>query len=82
MPSDAGRDGISGIGATKLWFYVNSWGRDKTQIIGSRVGVKAPARFLCMAEEDSVSKITEITHPEADAFQDFGFVVAAFNKAV
>ena len=54
----------------------------KHKYIGSRVGVKAPARFLCMAEEDSVSKITEITHPEADAFQDFGFVVAAFNKAV
>ena len=62
--------------------YVNSWGRDKNEIIGSRVGVKASARFLCTAEEDSVSEIAEVTHPEADPLQDFGFVVAAFNKAI
>ena len=62
--------------------YVNSWGRDKKEIIVSRVGVKAPARFSCMAEEDSVSEIAEITHPKADPFQDFGLVVAAFNKAI
>ena len=48
--------------------YVNSWGRDKKEIIASRVGVKASARFLCTAEEDSVSEITEVTHPEADPF--------------
>ena len=62
--------------------YVNSWGRDKEQIIASRVGVKAPARFLCTTEEDSVSEIAEVTHSKTDSFQDFGFVVAAFNKAV
>ena len=62
--------------------YVNSWGRDKKEIIASRVGVKAPARFLSIAEEDSVSEIAEVTHPKADPFQDFGLVVAAFNKTV
>ena len=65
-----------------FWFYVNSWGRDKKEIIASRVGVKAPARFLCTAEEDSVSEIAEVTHPEANPLQDVGFVVAAFNKAI
>ena len=35
-----------------------------------------------MAEENSVSEIAEVTHSEADALQDFGFVVAAFNKAI
>ena len=48
--------------------YVNSWGRDKKEIIASRVGVKASARFLCTAEEDSVSEITEVTHPKTDPF--------------
>lgn len=62
--------------------YVNSWGRDKKEIIASRVGVKAPARFLCMAEEDSISEIAEVTHSEADPFQDFGFVVATLNKSI
>ena len=66
----------------KRRLYVNSWGRDKKEIIASRVGVKAPARFLCTAEEDSVSEIAEVTHPEANPLQDFGFVVAAFNKAI
>ena len=66
----------------KMWLYVNSWGRDKKEIIASRVGVKAPARFSCMAEENSVSEIAEVTHSEADPFQDFGFVVAALNKAI
>ena len=65
-----------------MWIYVNSWGRDKTQIIASRVGGESPARFLCTAEEDSVSEITEVTYPEADPFQDFGLVVAALNKAI
>ena len=62
--------------------YVNSWGRGKKGKIESRVGEKAPARFLSIAEEDSVSEIAEVTHPKADALQDFGFVVAAFNKAI
>ena len=65
-----------------LRFYVNSWGRDKTQIIASRVGGESPARFLCTAEEDSVSEITEVRYPEADPLQDFGLVVAALNKAI
>ena len=39
-------------------------------------------RFSCTAEEDSISEIAEITHSEADPFQDFGLVVAAFNKTV
>ena len=63
-------------------FNVNSWGRDKIQIIASRVGEESPARFLCIGEQDSVSEITEITHTKADTFQHFGFVVAAFNEAV
>ena len=63
-------------------FYVNSWGRDKTQIIASRVGGESPARFLCTVEEDSVSEITEVRYPEADPLQDFGLVVAALNKAI
>ena len=71
-----------GLMTGKYRFYVNSWGRDKTQIIASRVGVESPARFLCTAEEDSVSEITEVTYPEADPLQDFGLVVAALNKAI
>ena len=71
-----------GRGQYFFGFYVNSWGRDKTQIIASRVGVESPARFLCTAEEDSVSEITEVTYPEADPLQDFGLVVAALNKAI
>ena len=67
---------------TYFWLYVNSWGRDKKEIIASRVGVKASARFLCTAEEDSVSEITEVRYPEADPLQDFGLVVAALNKAI
>ena len=66
----------------KFWFYVNSWGRDKKQIIASRVGVKTPARFLCIAGENSISEIAEVTHSEADSLQDFGLVIAAFNKAI
>ena len=66
----------------KKRLYVNSWGRGKKQNIASRVGVKAPARFLCTGEKDSVFEIAEVTHPKADPFQDFGLVVAAFNKTV
>ena len=54
--------------SVKIRLYVNSWGRDKKEIIASRVGAKASTRFLCTAEEDSVSEITEVTHPEADPF--------------
>ena len=68
--------------AALFGFYVNSWSREKKQIIAIRVGVKAPARILCMAEEDSVSEIAEVTHSKADPLQDFGLVVAALNKAI
>lgn len=61
---------------------VNSWGRGKIKNIEFRVGVKAPARNLCMGEENSVSEIAEVRHPEADTLQDFCFVVAALNKTV
>lgn len=35
-----------------------------------------------MTEENSVSEIAEVTHPEADSLQDFSFVVAALNKSI
>ena len=38
--------------------------------------------ILCMAEENSIFEIAEVTHPEADSLQDFSFVVAAFNKSI
>ena len=38
--------------------------------------------ILCMAEENSIFEIAEVTHPEADSFQNFGLVVAALNKAI
>ena len=31
---------------------------------------KAPARFLCMAEKDSLSEIGEIPHTKADTLQN------------
>ena len=71
-----------GIFSGSIRLYVNSWGRGKKGKIESRVGEKAPARFLSIAEENSVSEIAEITHSEADAFQSFALVVAAFNKAI
>ena len=77
-----GRIPINQDNAGFFMLYVNSWGRDKKRIIVSRVGVKAPARFLCIAEEDSVSEIAEVTHPEADSLQDFSFIVAALNKSI
>ena len=76
------RDSIAGLPRTNRRFYVNSWGREKKQIIAIRVGVKAPARILCMAEEDSVSEIAEVTHSKAYPFQGFGFIIASFNKAI
>ena len=54
----------------------------RIKIITGRVGARVPARFLSIAEEDSVSEIAEVTHSETDALQNFGFVVAAFNKAI
>lgn len=42
-------------------------------IITSHVGGKFPARLLCVAEEHS--EIVEVAHSEADAFQNFGFVL-------
>ncbi len=47
-----------------------------------RVGARAPARFLCIAEENSFSKMIEIAHAVASALEDFGFVVAAFNVTI
>ena len=49
-----------------FWFYVNSWGRAKKEIALNRVGAEAPARFLCIAEEDSFSEIREVTHTKAN----------------
>ena len=69
-------------GLSLLRFYVNSWGRDKTQIkwvVSERIG---PARFSCMAEQDSFPEIGEIPHAKADALQNLCFVVAAFNEAI
>ena len=42
----------------------------------------APARFLCMAEKDSLSEIGEIPHTKADTLQNLCFVVAALNEAI
>ena len=41
-----------GIFSGSIWLYVNSWGRGKKGKIESRVGEKAPARFLSIAEAD------------------------------
>ena len=60
-------------------FYVNSWGRAKIELLLDRVGAFAPARFLYIKEQDSFSKIVEITHTIGYTFQNLGFVVAAFN---
>ena len=65
MQLPAGFAGNSPTESKRL--YVNSWGRDKIEIIASRVGAGSPARFLCTAEEDSISEVTEVTHSEADA---------------
>ena len=63
-------------------FYVNSWGRAKKEQVSDRVGARAPARFLCITEEDSLSEISEVTHAEANSLQHFCFVIAAFNEAI
>ena len=47
-----------------------------------RVGAKAPARFLSITEENSLSEIVEVTHTEANPFQDFSFVIATFNISI
>ena len=47
-------------------------------IFTSHVGGKFPARLLCVAEghsEEEHSEIVEVAHSEADAFQNFGFVL-------
>ena len=48
----------------------------------SRVGAKAPARFLCITEENSFSEIREATHTETNPLQYFCLVVAALNKTI
>ena len=63
-------------------FYVNSWGRAKKEIVMDRVGAKAPARFLCITEQYSFPEIIEIRHAKADSFQDFSFIITAFNITV
>ena len=65
-----------------LRLYVNSWGRGKKQIISICAVEESAAQILCTAEENSVSEISEITHPKADTLQDFCLVIAAFNKAI
>ena len=40
------------------------------------------ALLLCVAKQDTSSEIMEITHAEAYTFQNFRFVVAAFDEAV
>ena len=47
-----------------------------------RVGVFTPARFLCITEENSLSKIIEVTHTVAGTFKNFGFVVTPLNEAI
>ena len=47
-----------------------------------RVGARAPARFLCITEENSFSKMIEIAHTVASALEDLSFVVAAFYIAI
>ena len=47
-----------------------------------RVGAKAPARFLCIAEENSLSEIVKVSHAKADTLQDFGFVVTTLNITI
>ena len=47
-----------------------------------RVGAIAPARFLCIAKQDSFSEIIEVSHTVAGAFEDFGFVVTSLNEAI
>ena len=44
--------------------------------------MKAPARFLCITEENSLSEIVEVSHTKTNTFQDFGFVIAAFNITI
>ena len=66
----------------KFWLYVNSWGRDKKEMIWKACRRGISGTLLCMAEKDSVSEIAEVTHTGANPFQDFGFVITAFNKAV
>ena len=51
-------------------------------MIKDRVGVNAPARFLCIAVEDSFPEVLDVTNAEADSFQDLDFVVAALDEAV
>ena len=76
------KDRIRKDAVSFIRFYVNSWGRAKNEIGIDRVGAKAPTRFLCITEENSFSKIIEITHSETNPFQDLRFIVAAFNIAV
>ena len=47
-----------------------------------RVGAIAPARFLCIAKQDSFSEVIEVSHTVAGTFKNFGFVVTTLNEAI
>lgn len=47
-----------------------------------RVEAVAPARFSCIAEEDSFPEVVEATHTVSHPLKDLGFIVAAFIIAV
>ena len=63
-------------------FYVNSWGRAKKKIVLDRVGAKAPARFLCITEENSLSEIIEVSHTKTNPFQNLRLIITAFNVTI
>ena len=44
--------------------------------------MRAPARFLCITEQNSFPEIGEVPHSVAYSFQNLGLVVAALYKAV
>lgn len=59
-------------------FYVNRWGRDKKEKLLSRVGADCdravPTRFFSMAEENSITEITEVTRSMAGILSFFSAV--------
>ena len=66
----------------KIRFYVNSWGRAQNEKAKDRVGARAPARFLCIAEKDSLSKIIEVSHTKTNPFQNLRLIITAFNVTI
>ncbi len=51
-----------------IWFYVNSWGREKVKHI-KQSREPFPTLLLCVAKQDASSEIGEITHAKANTFQ-------------